>query len=134
MSMIIYYKRKNLNAQLIYGIISLLFGITGFISDTKSFFIIAWLLLGLVQIGTWYYKQKYQYLNIEENRLTKNALFPKSVAFNELSAIRKYKNSFLLESKNQSIRIHKDIIATDSFYKLTDLLNKIELKPQQAQA
>jgi uncharacterized membrane-anchored protein len=75
--MIIYYKRKNLNAQLIYGIISLLFGITGFISDTKSFFIIAWLLLGLVQIGTWYYKQKYQYLNIEENELPKTLFFQK---------------------------------------------------------
>jgi uncharacterized membrane protein YbaN (DUF454 family) len=127
----IYYEKKRLKFQLVYGILSAILGIVGIILDSKPLITYPWLILGILQIGTWYYQNKYQYLHIKNKALTKNSLFSKSVNLNELSAIRKYKNSFVLESKGQSIKIYKDVIAADSLYKLTDLLNEIQLKPHQ---
>jgi hypothetical protein len=85
----------------------------------------------LLQLATWYYEKKHQYLYIDGNTITKNSIFPKSVKLNELTAIWKLRSSFRLEAKNSKIKINKDLIDDESLYKLTDLLNQIKLKPQQ---
>ncbi|WP_037320039.1 hypothetical protein [Salegentibacter sp. Hel_I_6] len=129
--MTIYYKKKNLKFQLFYGILSALLGIFGIVLDAKPLIAYPWLILGILQIGTWFYQSKHQYIRIENNILTKNSLFSKSIDLNKLTAIRKFKNSIVLESKDQSIKIYKDVIATDSLYRLTDFLNEIELATQK---
>jgi len=130
-SVTIYYKKKNLKFQLFYGILSAVIGVIGMFLEAKPLMTYPWLVLGILQIGTSYYQYKYQYLKIENNILTKNSLISKSIDLRELTAIRKFRNSFVLESKDQEIRIYKHLIATDSLYKLTDLLNELQIEPQQ---
>ena len=125
--MTIHYKSKNLKFQLLYGITSAILGIVGIILDSKPLLTYPWLILSILQIGTWYYQNKFQYLQIENNVLTKNSLFPKSIELSKITAIRKYRNSFLIESKEKNIKIYKDVISTASLYQLTDLLNEIQL-------
>ena len=125
--MIIYFKKKRLNFRLFNGIASLVMGLISLLSDFQFFFVYAWLILGLLEIGTWYYQNKFQYLQIENNVLTKNSLFPKSIELSKITAIRKYRNSFLIESKEKNIKIYKDVISTGSLYQLTDLLNEIQV-------
>jgi len=129
---IIYFKKKRLNFRLFNGIASLGMGLISILSDFQFFFVYSWLILGLLEIGTWYYQNKFQYLQIKNNVLTKNSLFPKSIELSEITAIRKYRNSFLIESKEQNIKIYKDVISTDSLYQLTDFLNQIKVETQQA--
>ena len=130
--MIIYYQKKKLNYQLYSGIGFLISGIAIVLLNNFSLIYYTWVLLGLLQLGTWYYKKKHQYLHISEGRLTKNSLFPKSIKLNELTAIWKFKSSFTIETRQTKIKIDKDQMEDESLYKLTDLLNQIELKPQQA--
>jgi hypothetical protein len=106
-------------------------GLISLLSDFQFFFVYAWLILGLLEIGTWYYQNKFQYLQIENNVITKNSLFPKSIELSKIIAIRKYRNSFLIESKEKNIKIYKDVISTDSLYQLTDLLNEIQVKSSE---
>jgi len=127
----IYYRKKRLKFQLFFGVLSVIIGLVGIIIGSESLFIYPWLILGLLELGTWYYENKYQYLKIDNNILTKNSLFSKSIDLTQLSAIRKYKSTLVLESKDQSIKIYKDMIALESLTQLTDLFNEIELKPQQ---
>ena len=129
--MIIYFKKKRLNFRLFNGIASLGMGLISILSDFQFFFVYAWLILGLLEIGTWYYQNKFQYLQIENNVLTKNSLFPKSIELSKITAIRKYRNSFLIESKEQNIKIYKDVISTDSLYQLTELLNEIQVRSSE---
>ncbi|WP_079719599.1 hypothetical protein [Salegentibacter holothuriorum] len=107
-------------------------GLLSILSDFQFFFVYAWLILGILQIGTWYYQNKFQYLQIENNVLTKNSLFPKSIELSKITALRKYRNSFRIESKKQNIKIYKDVISTDSLYQLTDLLNEIQVNNSEA--
>ncbi|MBZ9631305.1 hypothetical protein LB465_10990 [Salegentibacter sp. LM13S] len=129
--MTIHYQKKRLEYKLLYGIVSVSFGTISFIIGSEPLFIYPWLILGFLEIGTWYYERKYHYLQINNNILTKNSLFPKSIDLTELNAIRKYRSTFVLESQEQNIKIHKDLIATDSLNQLTDLLNEIPLQSQQ---
>ena len=129
--MIIYYQKKKLNYQLYSGIGFLIIGIAIVLLNNFSLIYYTWILLGLLQLGTWYYKKKHQYLYITEDSLTKNSLFPKSIKLNELTAIWKFKSSFTLETRQARIKIDKDLMEDESLYKLTDFLNQIELKPQQ---
>lgn len=117
--------------MLLFGIGSVTFGCIAFLLGSKPLFIYPWLILGLLEIGTWYYENKYQYLKIENNILTRNSLFPKSIDLNQITAIRKYKSTIVVESYDKRIKIYKDMIAPDSLTELTDLLDMIELKPQQ---
>ncbi|SKB40567.1 hypothetical protein SAMN05660776_1010 [Salegentibacter holothuriorum] len=130
--MIIYFKKKRLNSRLFNGIASIIMGLLSILSDFQFFFVYAWLILGILQIGTWYYQNKFQYLQIENNVLTKNSLFPKSIELSKITALRKYRNSFRIESKKQNIKIYKDVISTDSLYQLTDLLNEIQVNNSEA--
>ncbi|PRX49633.1 hypothetical protein [Salegentibacter salegens] len=129
--MTIYYQKKRLKYRLLYGIVSVIIGSSSFIIGSEAIFIYPWLILGFLEIGTWYYEHKFHYLQIDNNILTKNSLFPKSIDLTQLSAIRKYKSTFVLESGDVDIKIHKDLIASHSLNQLTDLLSEIQLRPQQ---
>lgn len=129
--MTIYYRKRRLKLQLYFGVLSVFIGLLGIIIGSESLFIYPWLILGLLELGTWYYEKKYHYLKIDNNILTKNSLFSKSIDLTQLSAIRKYKSTLVLESKDQSIKIYKDMIAPESLTQLTDLLDEIDLKPQE---
>jgi len=129
---IIYYQKKKLNYQLYSGIGFLISGIALVFLNNFSLIYYSWVLLGLLQLGTWYYKKKHQYLYITDGTLTKNSFFPKSIKLTELTAIWKFKSSFTLETSEAKIKIDKDQMEDESLYKLTDFLNQIELKPQKA--
>ncbi|MBZ9730492.1 hypothetical protein LB467_12430 [Salegentibacter sp. JZCK2] len=129
--MIINYRKKRLKLQLLFGVSSVIIGLVALIIGSESIFIYPWLILGLLEIGIWYYENKYQYLKIDNNILTKNSLFSKSIDLTQLTAIKKNKSTFVLESNDHSLKIYKDMIAPDSLNRLTDLLNEIELKPHQ---
>lgn len=131
--MTVYYQKKKLNYQLISGIVISFLSISLVFLQSSSVIPAIWILFGSFQVCGWFYKKKHQYLYIDKNSLTKNSIFPKSLAVNELTAIRKYKGSFVLETKDQNLKIHKDLMEDDSLYALTDFLNKIEIKPQKAQ-
>jgi len=128
---IIYYQKKKLNYKLYTGIGFLIIGIAIVLLNNFHLIYYAWPLLGLLQLATWYYEKKHQYLYITDNTLTKNSLFPKTINLNELTAIWKLRSSFTLETKNTKIKIDKDLIEDESLYKLTDFLNQIELKTQK---
>lgn len=130
--MTIYYPKQRLKYKLLYGIVSIIIGSSAFIIGSEPIFIYPWLILGLLEIGTWFYEHKYHYLQINNNILTKNSLFPKSIDLTQLKAMRNYKGSFVLESEDQNIRIHKGLVAPQSLNELTDILNEIQLQPQHA--
>ncbi|WP_037320047.1 hypothetical protein [Salegentibacter sp. Hel_I_6] len=127
--MIIYYQKKRLNYKLYTGIGFLIIGIAIALLNNFSLIYYTWILLGLLQLATWYYEKKHQYLYITEDSLTKNSLFRKSIKLNELTAIWKLRTSFTLQTKKNKIKIDKDLIEDESLNKLTDFLNQIELNP-----
>lgn len=100
--------------------------------NSSSIFSYLWIFVGILQLATSLYQKKHQYLTIEEDRIVKHSLLPKSIALSDIKRIRKYMNSYKIEAENSSIRIEKDFIENDSLFKLNHFLDNLELKAERS--
>ena len=122
------YEEKILKFNLIYGMFMILIGIFAVANDSHSLFNYTWLVIGALQTGSYFHNKKFQYLTIENNKLTKHSLIPKSIELNEIKKVRKFVNSYKIETEKTTLRISKNIIEKDSLYKLNQVLDDLNLK------
>ncbi|UZH55061.1 hypothetical protein JRG66_14025 [Salinimicrobium tongyeongense] len=111
-----------------YGFTMIGLGIFAVYINSSSVFSYLWIFLGILQAGTSYYRQKYQYLTIKENRLIRHSIIPKSIALSDIRRVKRYMNSYKIETHNQSLRIEKEFIETESLQRLNLFLK--DFKPQ----
>lgn len=111
-----------------YGLTMIGLGIFAVYINSSSVFSYLWIFLGILQAGSSYYRQKYQYLTIEEDKLVRHSIIPKTIALSEVRRIKKYVDSYKIETHNQSMRIEKDFIERESLQKLNLFLD--DLKPR----
>ena len=111
-----------------YGLTMIGLGLFAVYINSSSALSYLWILLGILQAGTSYYRQKYQYLTIKDDKLVRHTLIPKSIDITEIRRVRKFVNSYKIETHNQSMRIEKKFIENESLEKLNFFLE--DLKPQ----
>ena len=109
-----------------YGLTMIGLGIFAVYINSSSIFSYLWIFIGLLQAGTSYYRQTYQYLTISEDKLIRHSIIPKSVAVADIKRVRKYMNSYKIETHNQSLRIEKDFIDRESLKTLHLFLDRIQ--------
>ena len=122
------YEEKSLKFNFVYGLFMIVIGIFAVANDSNSFINYLWLIIGALQIGTYFYNKKFQYLTIENNRLTKHSIFPKVIELNEIRKVRKFVNSYKIETDKTTLRISKNIIEKESLYKLNQVFENLNLK------
>ena len=103
-------------------------GIFAVYINSSSAFSYLWILLGIVQAASSYYRQKYEYLTIGNHELVRHSFIPKSIPVSEIRRVRKFMDSYKIETHNQSMRIEKRFIERESLENLKVFLD--ELKPQ----
>ena len=126
------YPESRIKNNLGYGIVMIGVGIFAVYINSISIFSYLWIFIGILQLGTSLYQKKHQYLTIERDRIVKHSLVPKSIALADIRRVRKFMNSYKIESKNSSILIEKDFIENDSLYKLNHFFDSLELKVEGA--
>ncbi|GGW95501.1 hypothetical protein GCM10008086_25730 [Salegentibacter mishustinae] len=72
--------------------------------------------------------KKHQYLTIDNNTLTKHFPIPKKININEIKKVRKFKNSYKVETNKGRITIFKDLVEKDSLRNLDHFFNGLNLK------
>lgn len=121
------YPKSRLQNQFGYGIIMIGVGFFAVYINSSSIFSYLWILLGALQTGTSMYQKKHQYITIENDRLIKHSLIPKSIELSKIRKVRKYVNSYKIEGEDKSIRIEKKMIEDDSLYRLNHFLENLQL-------
>lgn len=124
------YCRSVIRNNFGYGFTMIVLGIFAVYINSSSVFSYLWIVLGILQAASSYYRQKYQYLTIREDRIIRHSLIPKSISLSEIKRVKKYVNSYKIETRDQSMRIEKDFIEAESLDKLNLYLEK--LKPKMA--
>lgn len=128
------YSERRIRNNLGAGIVWLLVGLYFFYSNALSAFSYVWLIFGAIQIGTAWYIKKHPYISIENNKLTRHYIFPKTIEIDEIRKVRKFVNSYKIETSDKTIEIDKNVMEPESLYRLTDFLNGLELKDFGVQA
>lgn len=107
-------------------------GLFAVYTDSLSFFSYLWIVLGGLQTGTALYEMKNQYLTIENNKITKHSIIPKSIKISEIMKVRKFVNSYRIETQQKTLLIDKGIIENDSLFQLEDFFNNMNLEVKKA--
>ncbi len=126
--MTIRFKRKRLKYNLILGILWLVLGISGVILDTTNFFVYGYLLVGILQLGTYFYENKNQYLTIENGVISKNNLIAKKINLNDIVGFKKFAGDYILKTDSSELKINTEFIDENSLKELNTFLESLNLE------
>ncbi len=124
------FKKKRLKYNLILGTFWLILGVSGVIFDVTNFFVYGYLLVGILQLGTYFYENKNQYLTIENGVISKNNLIAKKINLNEIVGIKKFAGDYILKTNSSELRINTEFIDENSLKELNTFLENLNLEPK----
>lgn len=122
------YSEKRIRDNFIHGLLMVAIGLTVFIWSGKATIGYFWIFFGVLQLATAWFFRNNPYISIEDNKLTKNTLFRKTIDIDDIRKVWKYVNSYKIETSDQTLTIDKNTIETASLYLLSDFLNELEIK------
>lgn len=125
------YKEKILKFNLFYGMFMIVIGILWVANDSSSFKNYLWIIVGALQTGSYFYDKKFQYLSIENNKLTRHFLIPRSIEIQKIKKIWKFTNSYKIETDKKSLRISKNLIEEDSLFQLDQFFETLNLNVRE---
>jgi hypothetical protein len=103
-------------------------GILGVLFNSNNIFVYGYLLVGILQLGTYLYENNKQYLTIENGIISKNHLTPKKIHLKELKGIKKFAGDYVLQTDSTELRINTEFIDEKSLIELNILLENSPLK------
>src|SRR5690606_5075468 len=122
------YSEKRIRDNFIHGLLMVAIGLTVFIWSGKATIGYFWIFFGVLQLATAWFFRNNPYISVEDNKLTKNTLFRKTIDIDDIRKEWKYVNSYKIETSDQTLTIDKNTIETASLYLLSDFLNELEIK------
>ena len=130
--MIINYRNKYLRADLIFGILYLVLGLTGFFYGSNGFIKYGFTAIGLLYLFQYFYKVKYSYLKIEGNILFLNIIFQqKKIDLSKVTRIKKFADEITFLTPHEKLKISTKLIAREDLLNLQNLLASLDLEPQK---
>lgn len=124
----IQYKKRQLNFNLIFGIIWLAYFFVKLIFDEELHWIdYGWVLISLTYFGSYFYQKKYRYVSIENGILTINGPFGKKMNLTEIKRIKKFAGDYIIETDKKELTINTQLIEPNSLAELNAELEKLHV-------
>ena len=125
----IQYKKRQLNFNLIFGIIWLTYFLIQLIFDKEIHWIdYGWILISLAYFGIYFYQKKYKYVSIENGILTVNGPLGKKLNLTEIKRVKKFAGDYILKSDKKDLTINTQIIDPNSLAELNAELEKLNVE------
>jgi hypothetical protein len=127
------FKRKRLYINLILGIAWLTLGIFNLIGNFKlNWWDYLYVIAGVLYIGRFVYDFTNQYLIIKNDTIRKNILYGagKQISLSEVKSIKSFGGEYILKTEQKELRINTDLIDKDSLTELKEILEKLNLPPE----
>ena len=134
--MIIRYRKKHIRTDLVVGALYLMSVLPAIYFHSSSFQLIInflFLVSGLFFLGSYYYKQKYQYLQVKNNVLTCFIFGSKnrSVDLRELSRIKKFTDEITFLTPHEKLKISIKLINKEDYFAFKEFLASLDLEPER---
>ena len=125
----IQYKKRQLNFNLIYGIIWLTYFLVKLIFNEELHWIdYGWILISLTYFGTYIYQKKFKYVSIENEILIVNGPLGKKLNLTEIKRIKKFAGDYIIKTDKKELTINTQIIDQDSLAELNTELEKLNVE------
>lgn len=118
------YKKRQLNFNLIFGILWLSYFLVKLLLDDKLHWIdYGWIIIALIYLGLYFYQKNYKYLSIENGIIIVNGPFGKKLNLSEIKHIKSFAGDYILKTDKKELTINTQMIEPNSLVELN-----IELK------
>ena len=121
------YSKKQLRYSLFFGLLWIIIFLLYFFLKHDSYFGYAYLVIGIVFIGTYVYKKTLQYAVIRNGFLTKHDLLPKTIKLDEITDVNYFSGKYKLITKNSEFTINTMVIDKSSVENLKRIINALNL-------
>ena len=121
------FKKKRLYANLIIGVIWLVFAViilfTEFTEEENHWMIYVYPIIGFLYLGQYWYDSTFQYLIIDDNTIQRNIFYGtnRKIALKDITWIKKFAGDYILKSDQKDMHIDLRLIDESSL----DELNKV---------
>ncbi|SDR05662.1 hypothetical protein [Flagellimonas zhangzhouensis] len=123
------YKKRQLNVNLILGLVWLIWFFIGiFTKEEPSWMDYGWIFISLMYLGLYFYQKNYKYINIENGIIKVNGPFGKKMSLTEIKRIKKFAGDYILKSDKEELTINTQIIDPDSLVDLNTALEKLNVE------
>lgn len=123
------YKKRNLNINLILGIVWLIFGLLNLnYNEEHSRIDYGYLLLGILYLVLYFYQKQYKYLTIENGILKINGSLGKKINLTEIKRIKTFAGDYILKTDKKQLTINTQIIDPKSLTALNSELEKLDVE------
>jgi len=122
------YSKKQLRYSLIFGLLWLLIFVFYIIFRSESYFGYGYLVIGILFLGTYFYKKSVHYITIKEGVLTKNGIPSKRVQLDEITEVRYFAGEYKLVTDASELTINTMLIHKDSLKNLKSILDQLKSK------
>ena len=123
------YSKKRLYSSVILGGVFATFGVLQLLNKPETpWLYYLQLFFGLFAVGSYFYERHFQYLNIEDETLTKKTLRRKTIPLNGVTKIQSFPGRIKLYTSEEKISINTELIADDSLNDLFRILGALEFE------
>tara|TARA_R110002124_G_scaffold171966_2_gene339645 strand:- start:13 stop:402 length:390 start_codon:yes stop_codon:yes gene_type:complete len=123
------YKKRNLNINLILGIVWLIFGLLSLNYNGENRWTdYGYLVFGILYLILYLNQKRNKYLTIENGILKINGSFGKKINLNEIKQIKKFAGDYILKSDKKKLTINTQIIDPNSLVELNAELEKLNVE------
>lgn len=123
------YKKRQLNFNLIFGILWLSYFLAQlFLQDELHWIDYGWIFISLAYFGTYFYLKKYNYVTIENGSIKVNGPFGKQLNLTEIKQIRKFAGDYILKTDHKELTINTQLIDPNSLTELNAELENLDVE------
>jgi hypothetical protein len=109
------YKKRQMNINLIFGLIWLIWFFIGILTKDKTNWTdYGWLVISAMYLINYFYQRQNKYLTIENGFIKMNTPFGKKINLNEIKQIKKFAGDYIIKTEKTELIINMQIIEPNS--------------------
>lgn len=123
------YKKRQMNINLIFGLIWLVWFFIGILTkDKPKWSDYGWIVISAMYFINFFYQRQNKYLTIENGFIKMNTPFGKKINLNEIKQIKKFAGDYIIKTENTELVINTQVIEPDSIVMLESELKKLNFE------
>ena len=123
------YKKKQMNINLIFGLIWFAWFFINILTKEKTSWLdYGWIVISVIYLSLYFYQRQYKYLSIENGFIMENRPFGKKINLNDIKQIKNFAGDYIIKSEKDELTINTQIIDPNSLTELRKELDKLNIE------
>jgi hypothetical protein len=122
------YKKRQLNVNLVFGVLWLAFGLLSlFTKENTSWTDYGYLVISVMYFALYYYQRQQGYLMIENGVMRINGSFGKKIKLTDIKEIKKFAGDYIIKTDKKELGINTQLMDPKSLVALDEELAKLNV-------